>query len=95
MCDGSSLAKKTSKRFENPRFKRYLYKVAGRLNFKRIIKMAYKEYLNLIDESGKAIVPDGVTEIGGWAFEGCSGLTDVVIPNSITEIGEHAFAYCI
>ena len=32
-----------------------------------------------------------VTEIGGWAFDGCTSLTSVTIPDSITKIGEAAF----
>lgn len=40
-----------------------------------------------------AIPDDGsVTKIGRYAFEGCSGLTEITIPDSVTEIGERAFA---
>ena len=37
-------------------------------------------------------IPNSVTEIAGYAFEGCKGLTSITIPNSVTEIG--CFAYC-
>ena len=40
------------------------------------------------------IIPDGVTEIGEWVFNGCSNLSVITIPDSITKIGEGAFAYC-
>ena len=40
------------------------------------------------------IIPDGVTEIGDYAFFCCSSLTSVTIPNSVTEIGENAFSEC-
>ena len=41
-----------------------------------------------------AIIPDGVTSIGEYAFSHCRGLTSVVIPDSVTNIKEYAFAGC-
>ncbi|MBQ3328784.1 MAG: leucine-rich repeat protein [Eggerthellaceae bacterium] len=39
-------------------------------------------------------VPDGVTEIGDWAFEYCEALASVFIPGSVTRIGRWAFSDC-
>ena len=40
-------------------------------------------------------IPDGVTCIGGYAFESCLALRSVTIPNSVTTIEYDAFAACI
>lgn len=42
----------------------------------------------------KFITPNGVTNIGESAFNGCSNLTSINIPNSVTNIGTTAFANC-
>ena len=44
---------------------------------------------------GDYVIPNSVTNIGGWAFYGCIGLTSVTIPNSVIIIGEEAFKGCI
>jgi hypothetical protein len=47
--------------------------------------------------AGKAenyTIPNSVTAIGKYAFEGCSGLISVTIPNSVTSIGNDAFSGC-
>ena len=43
---------------------------------------------------GDVVIPEGVTEIGKYAFCNCSTLTSVVIPNSVTKIGFSSFAIC-
>ena len=40
------------------------------------------------------IIPEGVKQIKGYAFYGCSGLTSVTIPNSVTSIDNCAFLGC-
>lgn len=39
-------------------------------------------------------IPQGVCEIGPFAFAGCDKLEHIEIPSSVTRIGEHAFQYC-
>ena len=36
----------------------------------------------------------GITSIGGWAFNDCTGLTSFTLPASVTSIGEKAFYFC-
>ena len=40
------------------------------------------------------VIPDGVTNIGGYAFQDYTGLTSVTIPDSVTSIGIEAFSNC-
>ena len=54
---------------------------------------AYNLYINdkLVTD---LVIPGSVTEIGNYAFEGCTGLTSVTIPDSVTKIGNNAFYDC-
>ena len=39
-----------------------------------------------------AVIAEGVTSIGGFAFYDCTSLTSVTIPDSVTSIGDVAFS---
>lgn len=39
-------------------------------------------------------IPDGVKDIGAYAFSWCESLMSITIPNSVTKIGESAFSGC-
>jgi len=54
---------------------------------------AHHLYLNG-EEIKDLVIPNSVTSIEDWAFNGCSSLTSVTIPNSVTSIGKWAFDYC-
>ena len=40
------------------------------------------------------VIDNGVTSIGGFAFDGCHNLTNVTISDSVTKIREYAFSGC-
>ena len=46
-------------------------------------------------KNGVAVIPEGTTTIGEFAFEGCTSLQSITIPESVTEIGMSAFEDCI
>lgn len=39
-------------------------------------------------------IPLDISGIGGYAFEGCSGLSDIMIPENINYINDYAFSGC-
>ncbi len=45
-------------------------------------------------KTGTFIIPDSVTNIGEYAFYGCSGLTSITIGEGVTSIGSSAFSSC-
>ena len=55
---------------------------------KKIIRYAKAKKDTLLD------IPNGVVEIGDFAFFGSKNLVSVTIPESVTKIGEWAFALC-
>ena len=42
-----------------------------------------------------AVVPEGVTAIGNYAFFYCDSITSIVLPDSVTSIGDFAFYSCM
>ena len=58
-------------------------------NTKVICPAAFQDCTNLKE----ALIPQGVTFIGCWAFCGCGSLENVNIPDSVTTIENDAFEY--
>lgn len=61
----------------------------------------YNSYSN--EYSGNVVIPESVTysgttysvtNIGEYAFQGCTGLASIEIPNSVTSIDRYAFRSC-
>lgn len=43
---------------------------------------------------GTYVIPDGVFEIGHSAFQGCSGLTEIILADCVRTVGGYAFYDC-
>lgn len=56
----------------------------------------YGGYLYLEGENrvGNLEIPEGVTEIGNYAFYCCKNLMNLTLPSTLTSIGEYAFYGC-
>ena len=57
------------------------------------LKYAHHLILNG-EEVTELVIPDGVSTIGNYSFQNCTGLTSVTLPTSITSIGKCAFEDC-
>ncbi|MBR5371130.1 MAG: leucine-rich repeat domain-containing protein [Oscillospiraceae bacterium] len=51
-------------------------------------------YHSFVNDALSVTVPDGVTEIAGFAFESCNRIEQITIPAGVRTIGEGAFAGC-
>ena len=54
----------------------------------------WREGVQFLRKPEKRRDPEGVTEIGERAFDGCEKLKSVVIPEGLTKIGAGAFSDC-
>ncbi len=64
-----------------------------KFDYSNPLKYTHTLYING-QEVTQPVIPDGVTSIGKFAFDGCQNITTVHIPNSVTSIGEYAFNGC-
>ena len=68
------------------------------INSNRVTKNTETSSSNMDEYFGpqvqKYILGNTVTNIGKYAFAGCSNMTSIEIPNSVTSIGNSAFSFC-
>ena len=58
----------------------------------RVLPEGFLKGMHFLEE---VRLPQGVQEIGSFAFENCEKLVSVTLPESITKIGNHAFEKCV
>jgi hypothetical protein len=52
------------------------------------------ELLAYPSASGSITLPENVTSVGGYAFNGCTGLVQITLPENVTSVGDYAFSGC-
>lgn len=67
----------------------FCYGIYG--HYSNPLSYAHHLYSDEDTEITDLIIPNNVTVVSNWAFDGCSSLTSVTIPNSVTTIGNDAF----
>ncbi|MBR4544996.1 MAG: leucine-rich repeat protein [Oscillibacter sp.] len=68
----------------------YIYCVGDMPNYTSSAAPWYDYHAQITSAS----IANGVTSIGDYAFDNCSGLTSITIPQGVTSIGKDAFFYC-
>ena len=54
----------------------------------------YVPWFQIRSKITSVVLPEGMTNIGNYAFYDLTELTEIIIPDSITSIGEEAFEGC-
>lgn len=67
--------------------------IPSKIDGKPVSEIAYGAFMDQNLES--VVIPEGVVEIGRYAFGACILLSEVSIPESVTKIGCGAFSGCI
>lgn len=61
----------------------------------RTLEDGTKEVVRFLNKDAtEAVIPEGVTRIGNYAFVECYSLANITIPDSVSSIGKHAFRSC-
>ena len=53
-----------------------------------------KILVGYVGDETELIIPDTITEIKAYAFDGCTSLTSITIPDGVTSMGSYAFFDC-
>ena len=68
--------------------------IGGKGAMKDYSSEKYVPWYSLAGSIKTVILPDKLTNIGKYAFKGCTGLTDITLPDSVRIIGKYAFKGC-
>ena len=76
---------------DNPTYTITISGTGDMANYSSMLGQPWYEYGS---EITSLIVEEGVTSVGDYAFQGCSGLTSITLPSTVTSIGTSAFDGC-
>lgn len=68
--------------------------VTGMTNIKEIKDYAFYGCTKFKGDNGVLNLPEGLTQIYAYAFNGCTGITEVTIPESVIALRNYAFKGC-
>ena len=68
--------------------------IGGKGDMKDFLSEKYVPWYSLAGSIKTVILPDKLTNIGKFAFKGCTGLTEITLPDSVRNIGKYAFKGC-
>ena len=66
--------------------------IPSKINGKSVTRLGHGAFFGC--SSTSITIPNGVTRIDSYVFEGCRSLTNITIPSSVTSIGYNPFLYC-
>ncbi len=73
--------------------KPHILTIPETLDGKRVVSISASAFYFRSDLT-TIIIPEGITEIGEYAFAGCSKVTSIAFPSSLQKIGNAAFYAC-
>ena len=68
--------------------------ISGKGEMKDYFWSSYVPWYSNRESIKTAVIENGVTSIGDYAFDGCSSLSSITLPASLTSIGNVAFCDC-
>ncbi len=59
-----------------------------------VTAIEHSAFRDCVDFTGRLVIPESITTIGGFSFFNCTGITSLSLANSVTSIDDSAFQGC-